>query len=127
MNQYRCAGCYSNAMREKERRTRQLEAERKSRELDTKKKSAPNEKEPPPPNKGCVRDDPALFDQFNQDAQDRLRSGNVPAVRDREAAGTRGVFEIHHVELIKDGSAVYDVGKLRVNTPKNHIKQHREP
>lgn len=72
-----------------------------------------------------VRDDPELFSQFNQNAQDRLMSGNAPAVRDREAVGTRGVFEIHHVERIADGGAVYDVDNLRVNTPKNHISQHK--
>lgn len=72
-----------------------------------------------------VRDDPELFSQFNQDAQDRLMSGNAPAVRDREAVGTRGVFEIHHVERIAEGGAVYDVDNLRVNTPKNHISQHK--
>ena len=72
-----------------------------------------------------VRDDPELFSQFNKDAQNRLMSGNAPAVRDREAVGTRGVFEMHHVERIADGGAVYDVDNLRVNTPKNHISQHR--
>jgi hypothetical protein len=72
-----------------------------------------------------VCDDSELFSQFNQDAQDRLMSGNAPAVRDREAVGTRGVFELHHVERIADGGAVYDVDNLRVNTPKNHISQHK--
>ncbi|MDI2145831.1 MULTISPECIES: S-type pyocin domain-containing protein [unclassified Pseudomonas] len=73
----------------------------------------------------AVRDDPELFDQFNVDAQDRLMSGNAPAVRDRESVGTRGVFEIHHVERIADGGAVYDIDNLRINTPKNHIFQHK--
>lgn len=74
----------------------------------------------------AVRDDPALFNQFNVDAQDRLVSGNAPAVRDREAVGTRGVFEIHHVERIVDGGAVYDIDNLRINTPRNHISQHKK-
>ena len=74
----------------------------------------------------AVRDDPELFDQFNSDAQDRLMSGNAPAVRDRESVGTRGVFEIHHVERITDGGAVYDIDNLRINTPKNHIFQHKK-
>ena len=73
----------------------------------------------------AVRNDPALFSQFNEDAQDRLISGNAPAVREKEAVGNRGTFEIHHVERIADGGAVYDVDNLRVNTPKNHINQHR--
>ncbi|KAA0964222.1 S-type pyocin domain-containing protein [Pseudomonas sp. ANT_H12B] len=73
----------------------------------------------------AVRNDPALFSQFNEDAQDRLMSGNAPAVREKEAVGNRGTFELHHVERIADGGAVYDVDNLRVNTPKNHINQHR--
>jgi hypothetical protein len=73
----------------------------------------------------AVRNDPALFSQFNEDAQDRLISGNAPAVREKEAVGNRGTFEIHHVERIADGGAVYDVDNLRVNTPKNHVNQHR--
>ncbi|WP_085707545.1 S-type pyocin domain-containing protein [Pseudomonas sp. B35(2017)] len=73
----------------------------------------------------AVRDDPDLFNQFNKDAQDRLMSGNAPAVRNREAVGIRGVFELHHLERVADGGAVYDVDNLRVNTPRNHINQHR--
>ncbi|VVP99526.1 S-type pyocin domain-containing protein [Pseudomonas fluorescens] len=74
----------------------------------------------------AVRDDPALFDQFNVDAQDRLMSGNAPAVRDSEAVGTRGVFEIHHIERVVDGGAVYGIDNLRINTPRNHISQHKK-
>ncbi|WP_237885474.1 S-type pyocin domain-containing protein [Pseudomonas sp. PGPR40] len=73
----------------------------------------------------AIGNNPELFSQFNEDAQDRLMSGNAPAVRDRDAVGNRGTFEIHHVERIADGGAVYDVDNLRVNTPKNHINQHR--
>jgi hypothetical protein len=65
----------------------------------------------------AVRNDPALFSQFNEDAQDRLISGNAPAVREKEAVGNRGTFEIHHVERIADGGAVYDVDNLRVTPP----------
>ncbi|MFL1516453.1 S-type pyocin domain-containing protein [Pseudomonas prosekii] len=73
----------------------------------------------------AVGDNPELFSQFNEDAQRRLKSGNAPAARDREAVGNRGAFEIHHVVRIADGGAVYDIDNLRVNTPKNHIDQHR--
>lgn len=72
-----------------------------------------------------VRDDPELSSQFNPNAQDRLMSGNAPAVRDIDAVGTRSVFEIHHINRIADDGAVYDIDNLRINTPKNHISQHK--
>ncbi len=74
----------------------------------------------------AVKNDPELFSQFNEDAQDRLMSGNAPAVQEREAVGNRTTFEIHHIERIADGGAVYDIDNLRVNTPKNHINQHKK-
>lgn len=52
-------------------------------------------------------------------------SGNAPAVRDVDAVGTRSVFEIHHINRIADDGAVYDIDNLRINTPKNHISQHK--
>jgi len=74
----------------------------------------------------AVKNDPELFSQFNEDAQDRLMSGNAPAVQEREAVGNRTTFEIHHIKRIADGGAVYDIDNLRVNTPKNHINQHKK-
>ncbi|WP_367834585.1 hypothetical protein [Pseudomonas lundensis] len=39
--------------------------------------------------------------------------------------GGRKVHELHHIDRIADGGAVYDVDNLRANTPKNHIDLHR--
>ncbi|WP_097302885.1 S-type pyocin domain-containing protein [Pseudomonas chlororaphis] len=72
-----------------------------------------------------VGENPTLFGQFNQRAQKRLSTGNAPAVRDRDAVGKRGTFELHHIEQIADGGEVYNVDNLRVTTPKNHINTHR--
>ncbi|AZD91765.1 MULTISPECIES: S-type pyocin domain-containing protein [Pseudomonas] len=72
-----------------------------------------------------VGENPTLFGQFNQRAQKRLSTGNAPAVRDRDAVGKRGTFELHHIEQIADGGEVYNVDNLRVTTPKNHINIHR--
>ncbi|WP_323561609.1 hypothetical protein [Pseudomonas sp. Dout3] len=44
----------------------------------------------------------------------------------RDQIGKRISFELHHVERIADGGAVYHVDNLRANTPKNHIDIHRE-
>ncbi|MDD2050867.1 HNH endonuclease signature motif containing protein, partial [Pseudomonas putida] len=73
-----------------------------------------------------VGNDPALSSQFNQDNIKRLVKGLAPTTRMRDQIGKRISFELHHVEHIADGGAVYDVDNLRANTPKNHIDIHRE-
>ncbi|QDV97112.1 pyocin [Pseudomonas sp. ATCC 43928] len=73
----------------------------------------------------AVSNDPELFSQLSEDDQARVLTGNAPTVRFRDSVGKRVTYEIHHVELIKDGGAVYDVDNLRVNTPRNHIDLHR--
>ncbi|KPW84593.1 Colicin [Pseudomonas syringae pv. coryli] len=44
-----------------------------------------------------------------------------PAAPKSEHAGKRIAFELHHVELIKNGGAVYDADNLRAVTPSRHI------
>lgn len=73
-----------------------------------------------------VGNDPELSRQFNQDNVERIQSGNAPAARDKDTVGKRSSFELHHVERVTDGGAVYDVDNLRVNTPRNHIDIHRD-
>ncbi|WP_313027779.1 S-type pyocin domain-containing protein [Pseudomonas lopnurensis] len=73
-----------------------------------------------------VGNDPELSRQFNQDNLERIQSGYAPATRDKDAVGKRGTFELHHVERIADGGAVYNVDNLRANTPRNHIDIHRK-
>ncbi|MFM9384467.1 S-type pyocin domain-containing protein [Pseudomonas sp. UV AK001] len=73
----------------------------------------------------AVSNDPELFSQLSEDDQARVLTGNAPTVRFRDSVGKRVTYEIHHVELIRDGGAVYDVDNLRVNTPRNHIDLHR--
>ncbi|WP_087694329.1 S-type pyocin domain-containing protein [Pseudomonas sp. PE-S1G-1] len=73
----------------------------------------------------AISNDPELLGQLSQSARDRLSTGNAPVVRDKDSVGQRSTYEIHHIERIADGGAVYDVDNLRVNTPKNHIDLHR--
>ncbi|MCF4996983.1 S-type Pyocin [Pseudomonas syringae] len=69
--------------------------------------------------------DQALAGQFIQGNIERMRDGLSPKVRKQDRAGDRTSFELHHVEPIANNGAVYDVDNLRVNTPKNHIENHR--
>ena len=73
-----------------------------------------------------VGNDPELSSQFNQDNLERMQAAYAPAARDRDTVGKRSTIELHHVERITDGGAVYDVDNLRANTPRNHIDIHRK-
>ncbi|WP_413081246.1 HNH endonuclease signature motif containing protein [Yersinia vastinensis] len=42
----------------------------------------------------------------------------------KEHVGGREKYEIHHVNPINGGGAVYDIDNLRVVTPKRHIEIH---
>lgn len=74
----------------------------------------------------AVAANPELCQQLSEDNLERAQSGNAPIVRDRDSVGKRSSFELHHVDRIADGGAVYDVDNLRVNTPRNHIDNHRK-
>lgn len=74
----------------------------------------------------AVAADPELSRQFNGDNLNRMQSGYAPTARDKDTIGKRSTFELHHVERIADGGAVYDVDNLRANTPRNHIANHRK-
>ncbi len=71
-----------------------------------------------------VAADPELSSQFSAANRRVMRGGSSPFVQDAEAVGGRKVHELHHIDRIVDGGAVYDVDNLRVTTPKNHIKIH---
>lgn len=68
--------------------------------------------------------DPHLSSQFSAANRRLMRGGASPFVAKDEAVGRRKVHELHHVERISDGGAVYDVDNLRVTTPRNHIIIH---
>lgn len=73
----------------------------------------------------AVADDPELANQFTEQNINRMREGSAPKARQRDIVGKRASFELHHVEWVSKGGEVYDVDNLRVNTPKNHIDNHR--
>lgn len=56
----------------------------------------------------------------------RMKKGLSPFVDTSEQVGGRRVFELHHVEYIAKGGAVYDLDNLRILTPKSHIETHKE-
>lgn len=72
-----------------------------------------------------VANDPDLAEQFIQGNIERMRDGLSPKVRRQDRAGDRTSYELHHVEHIANNGAVYNIDNLRVNTPKNHVENHR--
>jgi len=54
-----------------------------------------------------------------------MKEGYAPKALKKDRAGKRRSFEMHHVEWISKGGEIYDVDNLRVNTPRNHVDQHR--
>lgn len=72
-----------------------------------------------------VGKDPELIKQFRENNKRNLMKGNSPFPIPSEQVGGRIRFELHHVKLIKDDGAVYDVDNIRVMTPKRHIEIHK--
>ncbi len=64
-------------------------------------------------------------DQFVKQSVGRMRTGRAPRVRKADRVGGRLSYELHHIAKVSEGGGVYDVDKLRVNTPRNHIDLHR--
>ncbi|WP_186377433.1 S-type pyocin domain-containing protein, partial [Yersinia rochesterensis] len=67
---------------------------------------------------------PELAGQFNPNNISLMKKGFSPHPISSEKVGGRDTFELHHVNRVKDGGAVYDVDNLRVVTPKRHIEIH---
>jgi len=74
----------------------------------------------------AVGNDPELLSQFKPTNQGWLLKGNSPFVPKAERNGKNDRYEIHHIEHIRHGGAVYDVDNLSVATPKRHAEIHRE-
>lgn len=72
----------------------------------------------------AVAECPELMSQFKRINQMEIRDGNAPFSIVPEQVGGRKRFEIHHIERIIDGGAVYDFENMRINTVRNHINLH---
>ncbi|MGP6463009.1 S-type pyocin domain-containing protein [Pseudomonas parakoreensis] len=73
-----------------------------------------------------VANDPELFGQFKRTNQSKLMDSRAPFAPMSEHYGQKAKYELHHIEHIQHGGAVYDVDNLAVMTPKRHIEIHTE-
>ncbi|MHC8332490.1 HNH endonuclease signature motif containing protein [Pseudomonas sp. LB3P25] len=64
--------------------------------------------------------------QFKPTNKGKLPSGKAPFAQSPEHNGENALYEIHHIENIQHGGAVYDVENLTIVTPKRHVEIHRE-
>lgn len=74
----------------------------------------------------AVGKDAELLSQFKPTNQDWILKGNSPFAPKAERNGGKGRYEIHHIEHIQHGGAVYDVDNLTITTPKRHAEIHKE-
>ncbi len=74
----------------------------------------------------AIGNDPELFSQFKPTNHGKLLNGRAPFARRPEHNGENTRYEIHHIENIQHGGAVYDLDNLAVVTPKRHVEIHRE-
>ncbi|WP_282250177.1 T6SS effector antibacterial DNase [Vibrio campbellii] len=72
-----------------------------------------------------IAENEELMSQFKGASKAHIRKGNAPFAPKNEHYGKIRKFEIHHVNEIQHGGAVYDIDNLRVVTPKNHKKIHK--
>jgi ribulose bisphosphate carboxylase small subunit len=71
-----------------------------------------------------VSGDHTLLSQFKGSNQELIKQGYAPFARFRDQAGGREKYEIHHLEEIQNGGAVYDLDNMTITTPRNHIRIH---
>ena len=65
--------------------------------------------------------DSQLAKQFSPQNIRRMQKGLAPFAPVVEQNGENKVFQLHHIEALKDGGAVYDMDNLLIVSPKYHI------
>lgn len=75
---------------------------------------------------GAVAKDAVLREQFILRSKQELDAGNAPFARKEDHVGSNRKFEIHHMDEIAKGGAVYDIDNLVIMTPKQHVNHHRK-
>jgi hypothetical protein len=74
----------------------------------------------------AVAADPILSQQFNQHNLMRMKKGLSAITHEREYAGNRSRYELHHKQFISQRGEVYNLDNINVMTPKRHVETHRE-
>ena len=70
--------------------------------------------------------DPELATQFRAHNIKAMMNGKAPSARENDHLGDKIKFELHHIDLVSEGGAVYDIDNIRVVTPKRHSELHKK-
>ncbi|MEL7935840.1 MULTISPECIES: S-type pyocin domain-containing protein [Pseudomonas] len=73
-----------------------------------------------------VSRDTSLMSQLNPKNQSLVRNGKAPYAPMAEHNGENRRYELHHIEQIQHGGAVYDIDNISITTPKRHVEIHKE-
>ncbi|MDF0729401.1 S-type pyocin domain-containing protein [Pseudomonas entomophila] len=71
-----------------------------------------------------VAADSAFSMHFTQGNLARMGAGLAPRSPGAERVGKRTSFELHHINAVANGGAVYDLDNIVVMTPRKHIDHH---
>lgn len=74
----------------------------------------------------AVASDPDLAKQFSAHNIKAMINGKAPSAREDDHLGDKIKFELHHIKLISEGGAVYDIDNIKVVTPKRHAELHKK-
>lgn len=68
----------------------------------------------------------SLMSQLNRKNQALVRNGKAPYAPMVEHNGENRRYELHHIEQIQHGGAVYDIDNISITTPRRHVETHKE-
>ncbi|OCT22548.1 HNH endonuclease signature motif containing protein [Pseudomonas putida] len=71
-----------------------------------------------------VAADSAFSKHFTRGNLLRTRDGLAPKPPDTEHVGKRTSFELHHINEVANGGAVYDLDNIVVMSPRKHVDHH---
>ena len=72
----------------------------------------------------AIANDSTLTEQFTEQNVQLMKKGLAPFSQGKEHVGKNGKYEIHHIDEVANGGAVYDIDNLRIVTPREHIRIH---
>jgi hypothetical protein len=72
----------------------------------------------------AIAADEKIRPQFNGVNQKLMERGKSPFSVTSGKVGGREKYELHHLQSISEGGAVYDIDNIRILTPKAHLNIH---
>jgi hypothetical protein len=72
----------------------------------------------------AIANDSVLSAQFTKRNVQLMEEGFAPFSQGKEHVGKNGKYQIHHIDEVANGGAVYDIDNLRIVTPREHIRIH---